>query len=268
MKRLKRKPVEIDRSPLKDRPLRHAGQSLDEQLENLIHDEILSISLITGLLGFMAFMEWMRHLFGWNVHPLMWTVMFVVALLAGIRRLFRARTRVRLLRQARDGERAVGEFLERLRELGYQVFHDLIGENFNVDHVIIGPAGVFTVETKTLSKPARGRAEVVYDGHDITVGGFTPDRDPLVQARAQIGWLRTLLQESTGRSFPVRALVVYPGWFVTLKGDIRQRDVLVMNPRQIPAFLGKLSAKLSPEEVKLASYHLSRHIRVGEQSAA
>ncbi len=28
-----------------------------------------------------------------------------------------------------------------------------IGGNFNLDHVLIGPAGVFTVETKTHSKP-------------------------------------------------------------------------------------------------------------------
>ena len=55
--------------------------------------------------------------------------------------------------------------------------HDLIGENFNVDHVLLGPADIFTVETKTLSKPARGKAEVRYDGQTLTVNGYTPDRD-------------------------------------------------------------------------------------------
>jgi hypothetical protein len=58
---------------------------------------------------------------------------------------------MRTLRQGIEGEKAVGQFLERLREQRYQVFHDLVGDGFNVDHVLIGPAGVFTIETKTSS---------------------------------------------------------------------------------------------------------------------
>lgn len=264
---LKRRPAKPDRSPLKDKPLRQAGQSLDEQIIKFIGDDVLDFVVIACVLGYFTFMEWLRYLFDISLHPLVWTAMFfTVAICAGYK-IYRALPRVRQLRQARDGERAVGEFLERLRNHGYQVFHDLVGDNFNVDHVIIGPTGVYTVETKTISKPPKGRAEVIYNGEEITVGGFKPDRDPLIQARAQAGWLKTLLQESTGKGFPVRSLVVYPGWFVILKGHISQRDVLVMNPKQIPDFLSKLEVKLSPEEVKIATYHLSRHIRTSEKAA-
>lgn len=45
-------------------------------------------------------------------------------------------------------------------------------------------AGIFTVETKTFSKPARGNAKVTFDGENILVNGFRPDRDPVTQARA------------------------------------------------------------------------------------
>jgi len=61
---------------------------------------------------------------------------------------------------------------------------DVVGDGFNVDHVLIGPAGVFTVETKTHSKP-RGDARVVFDGEAIQVAGMEPDRDPVVQARGR-----------------------------------------------------------------------------------
>ena len=40
-----------------------------------------------------------------------------------------------------------------------------------IDHVIIGPAGIFTIETKTWSKPVRGEARIVFDGEKLTAGG-------------------------------------------------------------------------------------------------
>jgi hypothetical protein len=67
-------------------------------------------------------------------------------------------------------------------EKGYLVFHDIVGNGFNIDHVLVGPTGVYTVDTKTISKPARGACEVVYYGEKVTVSGFTPDRNPAVQA--------------------------------------------------------------------------------------
>lgn len=57
------------------------------------------------------------------------------------------------------------------------MFHDVVGDGFNVDHILIGPAGVFTVETKTHSKP-KGNSQIVFDGETIRIDGFEPDRDP------------------------------------------------------------------------------------------
>ena len=168
------------------------------------------------------------------------------------------------MRQGIEGEKAVGQFLERLREQGYQVFHDLVGEGFNVDHVLIGPAGVFTIETKTWSKPQRGDARIVYDGSTLTVAGREPDRDPLVQAKAQANWLRGLLFESTGRRMEVQPVVVFPGWFVEAASGA-QRAVWVMEPKGLPAFLKNEPLRLPAEDVKLAAYHLARHVRGGER---
>ncbi|MGD1866748.1 MAG: nuclease-related domain-containing protein [Phormidesmis sp.] len=35
------------------------------------------------------------------------------------------------------------------------MFHDVVGKNFNIDHVVIGDTGIFTIETKTYRKPMR-----------------------------------------------------------------------------------------------------------------
>ena len=79
------------------------------------------------------------------------------------------------------------------------MLHDIVGDGFNIDHVLIGPTGVYTIETKTISKPAKGACEISYDGETICVNGLIPDRDPIVQAKAQANWLQNFLKDSTGK---------------------------------------------------------------------
>ena len=48
------------------------------------------------------------------------------------------------------GEEHVGAILERLVEHGWRVIHDVdLGSKGNIDHVLVGPAGIITVETKS-----------------------------------------------------------------------------------------------------------------------
>ena len=140
-----------------------------------------------------------------------------------------------------------------------------VSTGFNVDHVLIGPAGVFTVETKTWSKPQRGEARIKFDGEQLTVAGREPERNPVVQARAQAGWLKGLLTESTGHQFEVFPVVVFPGWYIEQTNDCF-RNMWVLEPKALPKFLGNEPPCLTPEEVKLASFHLSRFIRSSEQN--
>ncbi len=253
------------RSPLRAPPLRTPGQSLDEEMQRLLDDKLVGYFMVAGTFFVLTFMEWWRWYFERPPRPMLLTVITVAILIFVGWKLAGLRQRFRLLRQGRDGERAVGQFLERLREDGYRVLHDLVGEGFNVDHVLIGPAGVFAIETKTISKPARGPAEIVYDGNQVLIDGFAPERDPIVQGKAQARWLRELIEESTGRRCEVRAIVVYPGWFV--KSDARGKwsEVLVLNPRTLPAFLAKCEHCLPAADIQLITYHLSRYIRVSGQ---
>ena len=53
------------------------------------------------------------------------------------------------------GEEQVGALLEVLADGGWRVIHDVTLGHGNVDHILIGPAGVFTVETKSHPGPVR-----------------------------------------------------------------------------------------------------------------
>jgi len=252
------------KSPLKDLPLRRAGQSIQEQQLKIASDKLLWPLMLWVAFFLIAVQEWFRYLNPSEPKPWLFTGLAVLATVYGAFRIFSIRRTLLKLRLARHGEEAVGEFLEHLRKDGYQVFHDIVGKGFNVDHVLIGPAGVFTVETKTRSKPAKGSAEVVFDGENVKVAGHEPDRNPVVQARAQAGWLKSLLTESTGKDFPVFPVIVFPGWFIrTTKRPAKK--LWVLEPKALPKYLANEEPKMTEADIRLASFHLSRFIRSEEQ---
>lgn len=252
------------KSPLKDKPLRNPGQSVREQRFDLFYDKLLAPALVTTMFSFWAINEWVRHFFPSTPSP--WLATFItVAAFGYMGWQFRHNwPKIRALRQAEEGEKAVGQHLEGLRSQGYAVFHDLMGEGFNVDHVIIGPAGVFTIETKTWSKPAKGSSKITFNGETLLAAGREPDRNPVIQAKAQASWLQRLLAESTGKAYPVRPVVLFPGWFIEDNRHNR-RDLWVLEPKALPTFLANEKAQLPAEDVSLASSHLSRFIRAEER---
>jgi hypothetical protein len=207
-------------------------------------------------------MEWAGHWFDLPRYPVHFTIVTALVATWVVWRFWTIRRRVQALKLGRDGERAVGEFLERLRSDGAHVFHDIPAEGFNLDHVVISPHGIYVIETKTLSKPI-GDARVVVDGDAVVVAGRSPDRAPLVQAAAEAHWLRQTLEASTGRRLPVRGVVVYPGWFVEQRSP--RGDVWVLEPKALPAFIGGAPRVLADEDVRLAAYHLSRYVRTTDE---
>jgi hypothetical protein len=74
----------------------------------------------------------------------------VVAVLVGWRLRFRPSEQARTWQRGAHGERHTARLLDRLTGDGYVVFHDLAvpGSDANVDHLVIGPSGVFVIDSK------------------------------------------------------------------------------------------------------------------------
>jgi Nuclease-related domain len=67
-----------------------------------------------------------------------------------------------------DGERRTARLLDRLTRDGYVVFHDLAlpGSPANVDHLVIGPTGVFVIDSKQWTGSVRqGVDGLVWHNH-------------------------------------------------------------------------------------------------------
>lgn len=248
------------KSPLKDRPLRLPGQSCEER-RHQIFDEKLELPLLVAAvaIGLTVIEIWRSYA---QVPPAPWVYasLAIVAVAFATWRSLKYLPEMQNLRLAADGERAVGQYLEKLRGEGYEVFHDIPSTGFNVDHVIIGPGGVFTIETKTWRKPRSGDARISFDGETLLRMGRRVERDPIAQAKAQASWLATQLEASTARQYVVRPVVLFPGWWVE-NAEGAFKDIWVLEPKALPKFLEREGRSLTDEQVHMASFHLSRYVR-------
>lgn len=248
------------RSPIRGKALREPGQSLSEELQELINDRLFLWFLLPLLLSVMAGLEWWRWYQDTPYNPLFYTAVAVFAILVSTLRLFPLIRQIRALKRGRDGERVVGQFLDGMRSDSCHVLHDVLGEGFNVDHIIVSVRGIYTVETKTISLPADRTGKICCDGAQLLLDGRSPDRDPIGQAKAQAAWLKRILKESTGRDYAIQPVVAFPGWFVepTCK---RVAGVWIVEPKALAKFIDHEPISLKPEQVHLAAFHLRTFIR-------
>ncbi len=120
---------------------------------------------------------------------LLFALLFVATLLAtaifwrkGLRRV------ESFFKGARGEEKVAGRFAT--LPGGYHVFHDFAAGGHHVDHVVVGPSGVFSVETKSW------RGAVTLEDGEILVNGALPDRPPLVQARREAAAVKSALKRA------------------------------------------------------------------------
>ena len=251
--------TKINRSPLTGRPLNLPGQSCDAALRDFLDDHFLFPLLLVLMLFLVSIWEWFAYARHLPRQPGVVTgVAFAALVTAGVYWQYRWK-KVLALKLGRDGERVVGQFLERYSEPDAVVFHDLPSSRGNVDHVVICSRGVYAIETKMRTKPAKGKPVVLVEGERLAINGLVPDRDPIAQARACADDVRRILKESTGKVFSVRPVVVFPGWFIDDKR--KSKLVWVLEPKALPGWIEKESVSICPEDVRLASYHLSRYCR-------
>ena len=128
------------------------------------------------------------------------------------------------------GEEQVGGLLDGLADEGWRVIHDASLGRGNMDHILIGPAGVFTVETKSHPGPIK-----VARVHGAT----------LSQAHAQ----RRAIERVTGER--VEPLIVFSRAWVD-KPLARRKGVRVTPARMLPGYLERRPATLTPEQVERA----------------
>jgi Nuclease-related domain len=243
----------------RSQPLRNPGQSLDEEIDRVVHDDFMAYCLAAAILWVFALIEWSATLLHLPRVPVAYGIAATLATGLCAVKFIRTRKQVGNLKKGRDGEREVAEILDELKLGGAQVLHDIPDEGCNVDHVVICSRGVFVVETKAWSKP-EGVWEMDFDGEEIHIGGRS-DAAPIVQCRAESASIRALLRVSTSQAFPVRGVVVFLDWFVRRTPAARGSGIWVLNPKELAGWIRREPEVLSEEEVAMATLHLKQYVK-------
>jgi hypothetical protein len=251
-------------SPIKEKTLRHPGQSLDEKLDKIISEDVVHYYFLG--IGFIlwAGYEWLRYYFKIPPNPVIPTVLAILVAPYCAYKLLKIYKETRLIIQGREGERAVGQYLESLRADGCIVFHDIIAENFNLDHVVVSKKGIYAIETKTYSKPEKGEAKILFDGEKLSIQGAGSYNQPVIQVNSASTWLQNTLKASTGKTFTVKPVILFPGWFVESTEQGKKSNTWVLNPKALPAYMKNQPEMISQEDSQMAVFHLCRYVRVKE----
>ncbi|MFZ3377456.1 MAG: nuclease-related domain-containing protein [Chthoniobacterales bacterium] len=248
------------RLPFTQKILRPPGESLRIRLIEL--DEKLNDRLIQLFLWAYSplVMAGLVALQGVHAGVGVWITVAAIAAIASVwsaYRLWKVTNLHRRIRLGFEGERHAGEALNQLMLVGYRIFHDFLitdkpGAIRNIDHIVIGPNGVFAVETKTRRK-AKGEngAKVTVLDNALQYPWGVDQRD-LAQAQENAGWLSAWLSKMTDQPVSVGSILVLPGWFI----DRRCKPVVtVLSGSEVAANIPKLNgtAKSDSEIRRLAA---------------
>lgn len=167
------------------------------------------------------------------------------------------------------GERFVADALQALEVTLWRAFHDMPSAFGNIDHVAVGPNGVFVIETKTrqIFKDEPNGHTVRFDGENMIWPRWGTVNRPLEQAERNANWLGDLIKKEAGIAVDVIPYVTVPGWFVNddvakLPGTRRRRA----RPVQTPALTKFIENEwggtpLEPEKVNRIAVLLEQRCR-------
>lgn len=256
-------------SPLTADLLRPAGHTLQQQIQDLeidLFSQIIFTPLVMVIIGFYVLLQHYTQ----NTAITSQVLLFIgIAMLGiftyGTAKTYKTAKRLQHLKLGYSCELAVAQELDHIvrpPQHPYRVYHDIPFDNFNIDHLIICPNGVFVIETKGRSKPINDGAKqfkVRVENDALHFPNHT-ETEPLEQVRRNVTSVRNWLNSATGNDIPVGGILVLPGWFV----DLRQKAIspYVVNPSALPKVLHQFRVgTLELSQIQAIAYQVEQKVR-------
>ena len=186
-----------------------------------------------------------------------------LGVLAWGQRLIGSKTEERNWRVGAQGEVTVGSKLEKLCKRGWRVLHSVpVGtRGSDIDHVLIGPGGVFTLNTKR-----HPQSSVWVRGNTVKVNGHN---QPYVRnSRFEMERAARLLSEAAGRPVPVTGALVFLTGTMPPKVTVREQpdEVLVLDLQTLLPAYKRRKGIWTADEVD-ALFEIARWSRVWQPTS-
>jgi hypothetical protein len=249
---------EVGRSLAPGKLLRLAGQSLRVKAERQF-DDFVPYLMIVFAFWIVRLVEWMQKIAGEHPTPGFWMFLSLLVTVYGGVRAFRLYPQLRNARHSERGKRRVAETLDRIRSKGFVVFHDLPEDGSKIDHLVVGPTGIYSIETKAWN--VIGSRTIDYQNeNEVVLGGRITDGRLLRQARGSARAVHLRLKEHLHENYWVKPLLVFLGdWRVSRQaGDFA---VTVMTADQLEDYFDRGQPELTRKEIAHICSHLKRSAR-------
>lgn len=157
--------------------------------------------------------------------------------------------------------KAVGHALQRTALRGFWTVHDVRENDRTLDHVVVGPTGVFllSVVVRVPEPGPEGSPVAILQQGALHLGDEKLSQ-PLASALRNCRWLSEHLYGIVGHEIPVRSVLVVPGWSVRREGE---NSHLLVNERNVAMFTGwkQDDAYLMKEDMAKIQAELARMAR-------
>ena len=186
------------------------------------------------------------------------TVVTVGIFIYGFRKSRRLIKHMRNCYKGMEGERLVGEMLNKMSNDSVRVFHDVCGDCFNVDHLIISTHGIFTIETKHYDRK-KGYKFLYQDGMLLFNGRQC--KTILNQMDGEACFISEKLESLCGRVYPIQKVAVIIGAYI----ENPTRDFSkywILNESGFPKFFEKTKESLSIDEVRSIANQVTEWLKV------
>jgi hypothetical protein len=156
------------------------------------------------------------------------------------------------------GEQRTAKAVEPLLARGWVVLHDLKRHKSNVDHVIVGPGGVFILDTKNNAGTAQATGDRLRIARPDGKPSFEDDR-LATAARRQGAQLHDLIKDRCGVNIWVDALIVL--WAEFPQAVVEGRNMAYVHGDRIVDWLLSRRARLNAAQIDqiVAALQPGRH---------
>jgi hypothetical protein len=144
-------------------------------------------------------------------------------------------------RRGAVAEEDIGSLLGNLPE-GFFVVNDFVSGRGNIDHVVISPKGILTIETKS------HEGIITSEGALLRRDGRPFEKDLIKQAWAQALFLRALLAAHGILAPKPQPVLLFANAIVQVRRQVR--GVEIVSRRYLPAYLKRLHERMDAKEAE------------------
>lgn len=252
------------------------GEGLQDKIRD-IEFSIYETMMIPAFFVMLTVLLWLFCLdlkwFQFNTATaITYTIISLILSIRAYQKVKALRKTLKNYRKGLEGERLVGEVINKLSNENTFVFHDIPGDRFNVDHIIVSTRGVFVIETKHFDRSKCH--EFTFDGNMVyrQMKDGTKYLCPklLPQMDGEARFIQNEIENRTEMKIPVIKVAVLIGSFIHTPAENETKQNMkkyfskywIVNEKLLSSMILEENEIYDDSVVKLIASHIKELVKI------